>query len=222
MPETLQQTTAPNAADLVRIRKATIAADLQTEVLVPIGDLVSSIGVTAAGLPTAGFAQTFSRVGVPTVSQTAAASATQQFAAIYLRAGQTVTTISFLSGATALGTGVNQWFSIYSTLAAGPVLLGVTNDDTSTAWAANTVKTLTLATAYKVPTSGLYYLGCMVKATTVPTLIACVDTNAAKNGIAPILAGTDATNNALTNPASAPNPAAALTAGVALAWAYVS
>ncbi|MDQ0943274.1 hypothetical protein [Streptomyces sp. V1I1] len=89
---------------------------------------------------------------------------------IYLHAGDVITNLSFRSGATAAGTPVNWWFALYSD-AATPALLAQTADQTSTAWAANTTKTLALASAYTVPKSGIYWAAIMVKATTVPTLL---------------------------------------------------
>lgn len=89
------------------------------------------------------------------------------FQAVYLRAGQVVTNISFFSATTAAGTPTNQFFALYS--AAG-VLLAQSANDTTNAWAANTIKTLAMTSPYTVRQSGLYYLALMVTATTVPTL----------------------------------------------------
>lgn len=88
--------------------------------------------------------------------------------AVPIQPGQLVTSITCKSGATAAGTPTNYWFALYS--AAG-VLLAQTADQTTTAWAANTVMTLNLATAQRVDSAGVVYVGLMVKATTTPTLI---------------------------------------------------
>jgi len=88
--------------------------------------------------------------------------------AVNLQAGDIVTSLAFRSGATAAGTPTNWWFALYSP--AG-VLLAQTADQTTTAWAADTVKDVALATAQTVAVSGLYYAAVMVKATTVPTLV---------------------------------------------------
>ncbi|GIJ10735.1 hypothetical protein ACFFMR_18895 [Micromonospora andamanensis] len=92
---------------------------------------------------------------------------------IYLHAGDVITNISARSGATAANTPTNYWFALYSN-AATPALLAQTADQTSTAWAANTTKTLALAAAQTIPESGIYWVGIMVKATAVPTLLGCV------------------------------------------------
>lgn len=90
--------------------------------------------------------------------------------AVPCQIGDMITTITFKSGATAGGTLANWWFALYSS-ASTPALLAQTADQTSTAWAANTAKSLDLATAQRIPSTGIYYAAIMVKATTVPTLI---------------------------------------------------
>jgi hypothetical protein len=90
--------------------------------------------------------------------------------AIALEAGDVVTNISFKSGATAAGTPTNWWFALYSS-AATPALLAQTADQLTAAWAANTTKTLALATAQLITTPGVYFISVMVKATTPPSLI---------------------------------------------------
>jgi hypothetical protein len=90
--------------------------------------------------------------------------------ALPLQAGDVVTNLTFMSGATAAGTPTNWWFALYDT-SATPALIAQSADQTSTAWAADTAKTLALSAPYTVPTTGIYYAAVMVKATTVPTLI---------------------------------------------------
>lgn len=89
--------------------------------------------------------------------------------AILLYAGDVVTNLTFMSATTQAGTPTHWWFALYST-AATPALLGQTADQTSTAWAANTPKTLALATPYTVLTTGIYYASINVTASTPPTL----------------------------------------------------
>ena len=143
-------------------------------------------------------------------------SAQLTFAAVWLPIQTAISNITFVSGATALATGVNQWFCLYDQ---NLNKLGVTADDTSNAWAANAAKTLAFASAVETTYSGLFYVGCMVKATTVPTL-AGGTLQAGVAGLAPKLAGTS--TGSLTNPASAPATATALTALNALVYAYVA
>jgi hypothetical protein len=83
-------------------------------------------------------------------------------------AGDTITNISFSSGTTAAGTPTNYWFALYD---ASLALMAQTADQTSTAWAASTIKTLALAAPVTLKTGGVYYAAVMVKATTTPSLL---------------------------------------------------
>ena len=85
---------------------------------------------------------------------------------IYLPKGVTITTISFVSGATAAGTPTNQWFALCDS---SRTALRVTANDTTTAWGTSTVKSLNLTSTFTTTYSGLHYLACCVTATTVPT-----------------------------------------------------
>jgi hypothetical protein len=76
--------------------------------------------------------------------------------AIPLEVGDVVTNLTFVSGATAAGTPTNWWFALYDT-SATPALIAQTADQTSTAWAAHTAKTVALSAAYTVTTAGIYY-----------------------------------------------------------------
>jgi hypothetical protein len=92
---------------------------------------------------------------------------------LFLVAGELVTNLSFISGATAAGTPTAWWFALYDTQATA-ALIAQSADQTTTAWAANTVKTLALATAYRVVKTGLHWAAINVTATTPPTLIGAV------------------------------------------------
>jgi hypothetical protein len=124
---------------------------------------------------------------------------------VELLAGDVVTGIRFLAGTTAAGTPTHQWFALYSGALAK---LGVTANDTTTAWAASAKKELALTAPYTITASGLYYLGICVVATTVPTLtgVALLAADAAE---VPIMTGFADTG--LTTPATAPATAIALT-----------
>lgn len=116
-------------------------------------------------------------------------------------AGATVSTITIVSGSTALSVGSNQWFALFD---GSRVKLGVTADDTSTAWAASTSKTLTLSAAY-TNTTGLDivgYVGVCVVATTPPSLNGSLTATAAIADQVPKLGGQ--ADSGLTNPASCP------------------
>lgn len=71
----------------------------------------------------------------------------------------------------------------------GGALLGATADQTNTAWAASTVKTLALTTPYVVPTTGIYYVGLHMAAGTCVSLAGRV-TLAASKALLPSTGGT--------------------------------
>lgn len=100
---------------------------------------------------------------------------------IALQAGDVITNISVRSGATAAGTPTNWWFALYDDQAT-PALLSQTADQTTTAWAANTSMTKALAAAQTITRSGIYWVGIMVTATTVPTLIGTIGAPAIATG----------------------------------------
>lgn len=172
--------------------------------------------VTTPLSPAGAVSERFFRHYLSLSSQAALASGRLSMFAIELLAGQVVSTISFFAAGTAGGGMTNQWFSLWD---ANRNLLGVTNDDGATAWTIPSRKTLTLTAPYTVPTSGLYYLGIVVVGSTMPSLMGASG-SAALGGIAPILSGTS--NTGLTDPASAPAVANALTADAFNPYAYVS
>lgn len=100
---------------------------------------------------------------------------------IKLFAGDVITNISVRSGATAAGTPTNYWVALYSN-AGTPALLSQSLDQTSTAWAANTTKTLALAAAQTISKTDFYWAAIMVAATTPPTLLGSI-------AVAPIVTG---------------------------------
>jgi len=130
--------------------------------------------------------------------------------AIYLEAGDVVTNLSFLSGGTAAGTPTNWWFALDDT-SATPALLAQSADQTTTAWAANTVATLALQTVQRITVSGIYYAAVMVKATTPPTLAgaAALENAAAAGAILTgqkVLAQTSGSSLTATAPATIATP----------------
>ena len=140
-------------------------------------------------------------------------SGTLTMQAIYLKAGQKISSISFSSATTAASVPTSCIFGLYD---GNRNKVAETNNATTTAWAANTVRTLSLTSQFTVPTSGIYYVGILVVATTsVPTLKGLAAKSASQlAGVAPILHGTSTA--ALTN--TLPATAAAITAGVNALW----
>lgn len=166
---------------------------------------------------TGSFAETMDRHLIQETNTSALTSGTLRMEAIYLKAGALVSSISFSSATTAAGTPTNGFFALYDL--ASRALLAQSANFTTEAWAANTVKTKAMTTAYRVPVSGIYYVAILITATTVPTLKG----NTAKTSgslalAAPTLGGNSTTG--LTT--SLPNPAAALGSSTATVWATVS
>ena len=111
--------------------------------------------------------ETFDRDLCDEVNTAALSSGRLSLQAIYLPAGTTINSISFWSATTAAGTPTNQLFGLFDS---SYNLLRSSTNDTTTAWAANSRKTLSLTSAFTTTYSGIHYLGIMVTATTVPTL----------------------------------------------------
>jgi hypothetical protein len=140
-----------------------------------------------------------------------------------LHAGQVISNITWMTAATAAVTPTHWWYVL---LDGSLNLLAVTADQTTAAMAANTVLTLAVATiasgsasSYTVPTSGLYYVGVMVTAGTMPNFMAAPGATTT-GGVAPAKCGTS--TGSLTTPPAFPFTGAAITAKGANAWAGLS
>jgi hypothetical protein len=176
------------------------------------GPPVANLGITNT------IAETIPRELCLEVTNTVpSASGTLFLQAIYLKAGQTVSNITLYSVGAA-GTPTNYFFALYGS-GTTPPLLAVSANQTTTAWGATTLKTLAMTTPYKVPTSGQYYIGVMMTATTIVTLKGTtVRTASQLAGQTPIIQGTSTTG--LTT--AMPNPAGAMTVSTANFYAAVS
>lgn len=173
-----------------------------------IGALTATMPVKSGLRPTGWLFSNWDRQGTPFVNNAVLATGRLTLTAIDLPAGTPVTTIFATSGTTALSVGSNQWFALFDS---ARLKLCITADDTSTAWTAATVKSLTVTGGPFITTySGLHYIGVMVTATTPPSLYCCEGLNNTLNALAPIIVGNSTTG--LTNPASCPSTAGALTA----------
>jgi hypothetical protein len=144
------------------------------------------------------------------------ASGTLFMQAIWLNAGITVNYIAWHSATTAAGTPTHWMLGLYSSSRA---LLATSADMLTTAWGANTIQRLPMTTPYAVTTSGLYYIGMFMAATSVITSKG----GPAKTGgqlaaTAPILHGAT-TDTGLTT--SLPANAGTITGGLLPAWCAV-
>lgn len=164
--------------------------------------------------PTGAMYETHPRQAI-TVTTGTLSSGQMRMIAIDLPAGLVVTSITFCSLGTALAGGTHQFFALYDNNTGRETgtpyaLLRASNDDTSNAWGTNTNKTLNLSSTYTTVTSGMFYLGLLVVATTMPTVIAMTSGLAALIGsnVTPVISGTTGAGlTALPNPATAPSAA---------------
>lgn len=171
----------------------------------------ANLGITGA------LAETMPRETCPEVNTVApTASGTLFMQAIYLKAGQLVSNITISSATTAAGTPTAGRVGLYD---ANRNLRATSADQTTTAWAANTIKTLAMTTPYRVPTSGLYYIGFYMTAAAVITMKGgTAKTGGQLAAAVPILHGTSSTGLTTT----LPDPAAAITAGLVSIYAGVT
>lgn len=165
--------------------------------------------------PTGAIAETFPRT-FAVANSAIGASGTLFLQSIFLTAGQVVSNIGMISATTAAATTTNLQFGLYSSAL---VKLAESADQGAYTWAANTVRTLPMISAYTVPQSGLYYIALKQVATTIATLQGGpAKANAIVASTAPILHGTSTTGLTTTLPSTA----AAITAGTPSLYAWVT
>lgn len=123
-------------------------------------------GPPSGSAPTGAIAETIPRWACGSSTNTFV-SGTLYLQAIWLQAGQTVSSITFMSGGTAATTPTHWWFALVDK---NYVLRGHTADQTTGAFAANTAFTKALVTPYVATYTGLHYVGIMMTATGMPTL----------------------------------------------------
>lgn len=162
-------------------------------------------------------AETMPREICPEVNTTVPTlSGTLFMQAIYLTAGQLVSNIIVSSATTAAGTPTGGRVGLYDS---ARNLKATSADQTTTAWAANTVKTLAMTTPYRVPTSGLYYIGFFMAATTIITMKGgTAKTGGQLASQVPILHGSSTTGLTTT----LPDPAGAISFSTTTIYAAVS
>lgn len=142
------------------------------------------------------------RTGLTQIS--AAVSGRMTATRLFYKAGEVVTSIGWFSGTTA-GAGLTHcWYALYDP---NMNLMGVTVNDTSATWAANTGRLLAMVTPVVIPADGYYFHTYCVVGTTVPTVLG-QQTPLTVIAMSPNLSF--AANTGRTNPASAP---ATLTVG---------
>jgi hypothetical protein len=161
-------------------------------------------------------AESMDRETCPETNTAVGSSGTLNMQLIYLTAGQVVSNISLFSATQNAATPSNYFFGLYDINRA---LLATSANQTTSAWAANTLKTLAMTTPYRVQVSGPYYIGYFITAATVPTLKGgTVKVGGQLANSAPIIFGTSSTG--LTT--ALPTTAGAITGTTATIYAAVS
>ena len=133
--------------------------------------------------------------------------------AVPLQAGDVISSITFVTGATAAATPTAGFVALYSS-ASTPALLAQSADFGSTARAANTAYTVSLTSAVTITDARLYSVSIIFTAGTVPTLRGLSTGNAVMAGAIitgmPVLAQTHGSSVGATAPAT-------ITSGTAVA-----
>ena len=163
-------------------------------------------------------AATYDRALSANAAAGAANSGTLRLWRIFLPKGVTISNITFWSGLTALASGTHQWFGLF---AEDLTTLALTGNDTSTAWAASSAKTLALTTPYVTTVAGWHYVGICIVASTVPTIESLATLmSTGSRAVAPAIGGNS--SSGLTDPASCPATAGAITVLAQHGYAEVS
>ncbi len=203
----------PTAAGLTGVQTSMIVAK---QVDVSAGAYVSPYH--RYNLPTGAIAQTFNRDTPSTnLGTTVLQTGVLYLSAIYLPRC-IATSATFRSAGSGVGTPTHWWFALYDS-ALG--LLRQTADQTTTAWAQNTTMNKSFTTPVTITAAGLYYVGIMITASTMPTMLGLARGQSTDPALlfAPFLYGTS--DGSLTT--TAPPTAAAITiSGVGRIYAFIS
>jgi hypothetical protein len=115
------------------------------------------------------YIENYPRTSITSAACVIGATGIMTSVAVPIQAGELITNITFRSGTTAADTPLNWGVALYSS-ASTPALLAQSADQTTTAWAASTTKTVALATPQLISTPGVYYAALWMKATAQVTL----------------------------------------------------
>lgn len=138
---------------------------------------------------------------------------------ITVPANRWITSVTFLTGSTLATSPTHWWFTIMN---AGRVTQRSTADQTSTAWAANTAKTVNLTSPWAPTVDTAVYVGIMVVASPMPTLAGAValENAAVANLLAVPYCG--ASSTAQTTAPADGTTMTAVTAGVDVPYCHLS
>jgi len=169
-----------------------------------------NLGVTGT------IAETMPREIITEANNTIGATGTLYLQAIYLKAGQTINNISIYSATTAASGTSNLFFALYDV---NRNLVAQSANQGAYTWNSQSQKTLAMTSPYRVPTSGIYYVGLLQVATTIATIKGNVARiSGVLGGLTPSVGGASSTG--LTT--ALPNPAAATSSSSTSMYAAVS
>lgn len=185
---------------------------------------LSPLPALESAISPSGRYETTSRLRLGTASTPT--SGTLYLVPIWLPKGLVISSISFVSGGTAGASLTNQWFTLHDS---SRVALARTGNDGSTAWPANTAKTLNIAqttagtaSSYTTTYAGLHYLGVMIAASTPPNLVGEGSLPASVANASPGFGGANTGQTTPPTVTSGAFTAAAPSGGGILAYGYTS
>jgi len=168
-------------------------------------------------LPTGAKMENFPRHAATIANNSAITSGTLRLSPLgLLRAGDSLSSVTFSCATTAAVTPTNQWAGIVRF--SDRNLLAVSPDATTGAWAAGAAKTFTFGSAYSPGTDTLLWACLNVTASTVPSLATVISINTALGS--PVISGN--ANTAQTVPLAVGTIIDAPTASGPMPYCYAS
>lgn len=191
--------------------------------------LVMTSGVNFLNPPFSGtqvtaVANTHPLAAMSTATEAALTLGTISLYPLQIPVGSNIGHITFISGTTAFSTPTNWWFCLCDS---NRNLLAITANQTTTAWAASTVKTLAIAniaagaaTQFTTTYSGTHYLGILETGTTATTLLGATPaTTVTTSSSNP---GGKSSTTGLTTPSTFPTQYGAISAAAFCVYAEAS
>lgn len=200
----------PNASAIYFLDNANV-----WQTVASFGPPTGTVTSTPDFFPAGWSSETYPRALQITSSLSAFTSGTLAMQAIYLGVGTVVSNLNFNNMTTAAGSPTHWWMALYDR---NRNMLARTADQTTGAIASNTTITKAIAAtaagavaSFTTTYSGLYYIGIMIAATTVPTPEGRAAGGGNSRNQSPILNGNSDTGQ--TTPPSFPHTAGAITSG---------
>lgn len=206
--------TAPTSKGLSEVLNAVGAAFLSFTPPSLDGIALAPAGATAQSLP---------RTMVTSAAEALGGTGVLVMQAIALPANTVVNNLNWVIGTTAAVTPTHQWGALFN---ASRVQLATTTDGLTTAITAGLTLTSPIAaiaqgaaTSFTTTYTGLYYVGLLITAGTMPTVEGATGVATAST-VPPILSGTS--TGSLTTPTAFPTTATALTPTAAQIYTYTT